>query len=145
MKTSYSKTTKQMTKLVNGFVWLLVTDKAKEIHAFGIFELYALREDGSESLIEWRHQIDDALEQGLDIGIEVGHYNDITAIKEKKYSFNLVVNSPEYWVTINGFDIHYSKNYNRIFVYLSYEVNDAFPPYKLIYSRPILNMSSKTD
>jgi hypothetical protein len=142
-----------MTKLVNGFVWLLVTDKAKEIHAFGIFALYALRGDGSESLIEWRHQIDDALEQGLDIGIEVGHYNDIAAIKEnvsfefkeKKYSFDLVVNSPEYWTTIDGFDIHYSKNYNKIFVYLSYEVNDAFPPYKLIYSKPIKNMSSKTD
>lgn len=61
------------TKVVEGFVWLLVTEQSKEIFTCGIFDLYVLHDDGSESLIEEHIQITEALENGLDIGIEVGH------------------------------------------------------------------------
>lgn len=62
------------TKVVEGFVWLLVTDKAKEIYLNGLFELYILHDESeSESLVEGFTQLSEALEDGLDIGIEVGH------------------------------------------------------------------------
>jgi hypothetical protein len=67
-------TTKTMK---DGFVYLVVTDKAKEIYTSGIFELYALYEDDSESLIESHEQLNEALEQGLDIGISVGYKEGI--------------------------------------------------------------------
>lgn len=61
-------------KVVNGFVWLLVTDVAKEIYLNGLFELYILHDESeSESLVEGFTQLSEALEEGLDIGIEVGH------------------------------------------------------------------------
>lgn len=58
-------------KIVNGFVWFIVTDKAKEVFEF--FELYALYPDGSESLCYTIDSLNRALEAGLQIGIEVGH------------------------------------------------------------------------
>jgi hypothetical protein len=61
------------TKVVEGYVWLLVTDKAKEIYQSGLFELYILHDDDSESLVEEFFQLNEALEDGLDIGISVGH------------------------------------------------------------------------
>jgi len=60
------------TKVIQGFVWLLVTDKAKEIYQSGLFELYILHDDDSESLVEEFFQLNEALEDGLDIGISVG-------------------------------------------------------------------------
>jgi len=65
------------TKIVDGFVWLLVTNKAKEIYQSGNFALYVLHNDGSESLIESYAQINDAQECGLDIGIEVALFYDL--------------------------------------------------------------------
>ena len=67
-----------MTKtLKDGFVYLLVTDKAKDVYASGVFELYALYEDDSESLIESHEQLNEALEQGLDIVIGAGYKEGI--------------------------------------------------------------------
>ena len=63
-------------KIVDNFVWLIVTDKAKEIFISGLFTLYILHEDNSESLIEGFGQLVEAIEDGLDIGIEVGHLNN---------------------------------------------------------------------
>lgn len=63
-------------KIVDNFVWLIVTDKAKEIFISGLFTLYILYEDNSESLIEGFGQLVEAIEKGLDIGIEVGHLNN---------------------------------------------------------------------
>jgi len=60
----------------DGFIWLGVTDKAKEVYASGLFELYTLHEDGSESLIQSDEDLNEALENGLDIGIEVDHEAD---------------------------------------------------------------------
>ena len=61
-----------MTKLVNNFLFLVVTEKSKEIFSSGIFDLYVLHIDDSESLVESYADINDALECGLSIGIEVG-------------------------------------------------------------------------
>jgi hypothetical protein len=60
----------------DGFVWLVVTEKAKEIFISGLFSLYELHDDSSESLIVGFEQLNDALANGLSIGIEVGFTND---------------------------------------------------------------------
>jgi hypothetical protein len=65
------------TKVVNGFVWLVVTNKAKEVFSSGTFDLYVLHDDKSESLVETYAQINDAIEYGLDIAIEVGSLSEI--------------------------------------------------------------------
>jgi hypothetical protein len=59
----------------DSFVWLLVSEKAKEIFASGLFALYVLYDDDSESLIDDYEQLDNALANGLSIGIEVGFLN----------------------------------------------------------------------
>ena len=59
----------------DSFVWLLVSEKAKDIYNSGLFALYILYDDESESLIEEYQQLDDALSNGLNIGIEVGFLN----------------------------------------------------------------------
>jgi hypothetical protein len=61
------------TKIVDSFVWFIVTEKAKEIFSTDLFELFILHDDNSESLVESYDQINEALEKGLDIAIEVGH------------------------------------------------------------------------
>lgn len=60
-------------RTVDGFLWLIVTDKAREIFMSGLFTLYIIYDDGSESLVEGYTQLINALEDGLDIGIEGGH------------------------------------------------------------------------
>ncbi len=59
----------------DNFIWKIVTNNAKDLFNIGIFELYILHEDDSESLIENFEELNLALEQGLEIGIEVGFYN----------------------------------------------------------------------
>jgi hypothetical protein len=61
-----------MKKIVNDFIWLIVTDKAKEIFNADLFQLYTLHDDGSEALIETFEGLNVALGNGLDIGIEGG-------------------------------------------------------------------------
>ena len=60
-------------KVVDGFVWLLITDKAKEVFNSEVFDVYVLHDDGSESLCERESDIDNARGVGLDLAIEVGH------------------------------------------------------------------------
>lgn len=64
-----------MKKTADGFVWLLVTEKAKDIWNSGLFSLFILYEDDSESLIEEYEDLDNALANGLSIGVEVGFVN----------------------------------------------------------------------
>jgi hypothetical protein len=63
-------------KIRDAFVWLLVTDKAKEVFSSGLFEVYTLYNDGSESLCESLDDINDALMCELDLAIEVGDLLD---------------------------------------------------------------------
>lgn len=62
-----------MKKIVNDFIWLIVTDKAKEIFNADLFQIYTLHDDGTEAMIETFEDLSKALENGLDIGIEVGY------------------------------------------------------------------------
>jgi hypothetical protein len=65
-----------MVKITNdNFVFKIVTHKAKDILASGIFELYILHNDDSESLIEDLEDLNLALKHNYDIGIEVGQIN----------------------------------------------------------------------
>ena len=63
-------------KIRDAFVWLLVTDKAKEVFSSGLFEVYKFHNDGSESLCESYADINDALEFGIELAIEVGDLLD---------------------------------------------------------------------
>jgi hypothetical protein len=59
-------------KIIDAYVWMLITDKAIEVYKSGLFEVYKLHNDGSESLCESYADINDALECGLELAIEVG-------------------------------------------------------------------------
>jgi hypothetical protein len=67
---------KNQMKIVNGYVWLLVTDKAKEVFSSGLFDVYKFHDDGTESLCESYADINDALESGIELAIEVGDLLD---------------------------------------------------------------------
>ena len=54
----------------DGFVWLIVTDSAKELWSSGALQIYELF-DESESLILTREHLDKALEWGNEIGVEI--------------------------------------------------------------------------
>ena len=54
------------------FVWLIVNGKAMEVFNSGLFSLYILNSDETESLVETYEQLNLALENGEDIAIEVG-------------------------------------------------------------------------
>jgi hypothetical protein len=56
----------------DGFVWLVVTDKAKEVFQSGLFELYVVREDDNECLIQTYDDLITALDNENYICIEVG-------------------------------------------------------------------------
>lgn len=151
------------TKIVDGFVWLLVTEKAKEIYSSGTFDLYVLHNDNSESLVESYAQINDAQECGLEIGIEVAEFENLVRqivnlpfeqstdegeqVQEAlEFEDNgetqrilFGVESPDFWFSVKRYDIHYCEDYNEICVYLQNEMDEAFPPFKLIYKRPIKN------
>lgn len=62
-------------KIVDGFVWFVVTDKAKEVFESGLFEMYALYDDGSEGLIASKEALSLALGVGLDVAVEGGFIN----------------------------------------------------------------------
>ena len=62
-----------MKVMNDGFVYKVVNgEKAKDIFALGLFELYILWDDDSESLIDTHNELNDALEKGYEIGIPVG-------------------------------------------------------------------------
>jgi hypothetical protein len=56
----------------DNFVFMDVTEVAVKLFNSGIFDLYVLHNDNSESLIERAADLNDALEVGLRIVIEVG-------------------------------------------------------------------------
>jgi len=68
----------QKIKIVDGFVWLLITDKAKEVYQSGLFDgsIYVLDDDLSEGLCESYEDLLKALENGCDIALEVGYITE---------------------------------------------------------------------
>jgi hypothetical protein len=72
----------------DGFIWLGVTKKARDIYANRIFDLYALYDDGTESLIESPEDLEVCLGWGLDIGIEVGHHVDVLEVMYEYMGYN---------------------------------------------------------
>ena len=66
-------------KIIDGFVWFVVTNQAKEVFNSGLFELYVIFKDGSESSVHDFGTIDEAIEfalsKGLQIAIEGGYIN----------------------------------------------------------------------
>jgi hypothetical protein len=68
------------TRIAKGIVYLLVTDKAKEIYTSGLFEMFIILNNNVVVWVDLYSDLDTALEQGLDIGIEVGSFTNI--IKE---------------------------------------------------------------
>ena len=63
---------KQAIITADGFIWMSVNDKAKEIFNSGLFELYVVYSDETESLIETFEDLDMHLSNGMDVCIEVG-------------------------------------------------------------------------
>lgn len=62
--------------IFGNFVFLDVTEKAKEIFNSGLFELYELHAEGEvDSIIESISTLNKVLENGNTVGIEVGHLN----------------------------------------------------------------------
>lgn len=59
-------------RIIKNFVWLLITEKAKEVFSSGLFEVYRLYDDGAEKLCESFEDINDAMSKGNDLAIEVG-------------------------------------------------------------------------
>lgn len=59
-------------RIIKNFVWLLITEKAKEVFASGLFEVYRLYDDGTEKLCESFEDINEAMRAGNDLAIEVG-------------------------------------------------------------------------
>lgn len=65
-----------MKVMKDGFVYKLVSsDKAKDIFSLGLFDLYVIHNDDSESLIDSINELNEALEKGNEIGIAVGNIN----------------------------------------------------------------------
>jgi len=65
-----------MKAMKDGFVYKLVSsDKAKDIFSLGLFDLYVIHNDDSESLIDSINELNEALENGNEIGIPVGNIN----------------------------------------------------------------------
>lgn len=130
-----------MKKVIDGFIWLLVTNKAKEVWQTGLFDVYVLHKDKSESLVESYADINDALECGLDIAIEVGHEKDVDTLDTETLQFKdgdkemivlLLVTGDEFWVSAGNYDICYSNQYKQILVYRKGDEN-----FKLIHSQEI--------
>jgi len=73
--TKNKKMDNQKIKVVEDFVWFLITDRAKEVYNSGLFDgsIYVLYDDGSEDVCDTYEYLIESLEKGLEIGIEVGH------------------------------------------------------------------------
>ena len=64
-------------KIIDGFVWFVVTDKARQLWETDLFELFIVFDDGSEASV-YGYGIDAALkmaENGAKIAIEGGFIN----------------------------------------------------------------------
>lgn len=67
----------QILKTKDNFLFGDVTNKAKDIFNSGLFELYQLHHDESESLIEDYSTLNELLEKGNPIYVELSNLNEI--------------------------------------------------------------------
>lgn len=75
MDTNHTKTCS------DGFVWLLVTlDQARKLWKANVFTLYRLYDDDTEAEIESEEDLEMAIEQGCQIGIEVGFVSQLSKV-----------------------------------------------------------------
>jgi hypothetical protein len=70
----------------DGFVWLIVTDSAKELFSSGALTIYHLHDDGTESQIIGQLDLQVALNSGNDIGVEIASLPAL--INSYQYQFN---------------------------------------------------------
>jgi len=80
----------------DNFIFKIVTEKAKEIFNSGLFELFALNNDDSETKIDTFEQLTDSLEKGLQIAIEVGYFqpnksNETFYYLKNEYPNNIII------------------------------------------------------
>ena len=60
----------------DNFVWKVLTEgQAKFVFISGVFELYILYSDESDTLVESIDEIATAVKEGAELAIEVGFYN----------------------------------------------------------------------
>ena len=63
----------------DNFVWKVLTEQeARDVISNDAFSLYALHDDDSESLISDESELQEYLERGAEIGIEVGFIRTTT-------------------------------------------------------------------
>lgn len=68
----------------DGFVWLVITpEEARKLWNAGVFSLYVLYDDESEAMIEREIELEDYLDKGLQIGIEVGFLSRMEEERER--------------------------------------------------------------
>ena len=67
----------EILKTQDNFLWGNVTEKAKEIFSTGLFELYAVYYDGVDYLIEDFNELNEILENGQNIYIELNNLKNI--------------------------------------------------------------------
>lgn len=85
-------------KIVNDFVWLVVTDKAKEIFNSGLFELFVVTDDGGEYEILDHESLNKFLEKGLDIAIEGDYVSLNDPTKFNSFEINTTAYNEENFV-----------------------------------------------
>ncbi len=78
---------KQPIKIVTNnegerFAWLVVTNQAIKVFNAGVFQLFILYDDGTESAIDTAEELNNALESSLEIGVEVGHIDDSVLLRQ---------------------------------------------------------------
>ena len=63
-----------MTVIRSGIFYKIVTKNAIVLWDLDLFTMYALYEDDTEAVVEDRDDLKKLLEQGVEIGVEVGSY-----------------------------------------------------------------------
>jgi hypothetical protein len=59
-------------KIIDGFVWLIVTDVAEKVFYSNALQIFRLYPDGTEALIMDFRDLQKALEHGDDLAVEIG-------------------------------------------------------------------------
>lgn len=85
-------------KIVDGFAWMVVTDMAKEIFNSGLFELFAVTDDGGEYEVLNHNALNEFLEKGWDIAIEGDYVSLNDPTKFNSFEINTTAYNEENFV-----------------------------------------------